>query len=363
MKKYVILLGVTLAAALLLILIPQLAGSSITTVTAVRIMNGNMKSTISCSGTISSEYTSAVSYGYSMKISGISVAVGDSVKKSQKLMDIDQQATRQGIQSGSVSSQSGSSTVSASSSADSQQSEYLNSLAKQYNLTQYSSSGSASSQSGSSSSASVSQIPSEVCAPISGTVTQISAVCGAFTNPRAAIITISDLSHLEVTAQVEESLITKVKDGQTAYVTGDGFSGCCKGYVARIYPSASQSSSLSGTGSTVAVVVKIEKPVSGLKPNLTANVEIVTSDNPKTIAVPYEAVLQDDSNVEYVFRYRNGRAVRQNVVTGDEYDDCVQVVKGLSQGDEILLNPPSTLKSGEIVRLKTAKTGSGVSSK
>lgn len=352
MKKSVLLMIITLVSAISILLVPQIMKSAFPAVQAIRILNGDMKSTVTCKGTIYSLNTKTVSYGYALKITAVYVSIGDQVKKGQKLLSVDRQATLQALNSSGGSS---------SSSSSSQSSDYLNSLAKQYSLSEYAAASAAaasSSAAGNSGSAVSANVPDAICAPISGTVTQLGADSGAFTDSKSPIVVLSDLSRLEVIAQVEGSLVSKVKTGQIAYISGDGLSNHYKGIVTKIYPTADQSGS-DGNTSSVNVAIKIEYPDSQLKPYLSADVEILTSDSPQTIAVPYEAVLEDDENTEYVFVLKNGRAVRRNIRTGNEYDSCIQVTKGLKEGDTVLINPPSTLKSGELVRIKSSSDKTG----
>lgn len=66
--------------------------------------------------------------------------------------------------------------------------------------------------------------------------------------------------------------------------------------------------------------------------------KIVTSESQEFL-VPYEAIQAEENGTEYVFLQKNGRAKKQYVTTGKEYEDGIAVTKGLSSGDLVLSNP------------------------
>jgi multidrug efflux pump subunit AcrA (membrane-fusion protein) len=69
--------------------------------------------------------------------------------------------------------------------------------------------------------------------------------------------------------------------------------------------------------------------------------------------VPFESILQDDNGQEYVFAFKNGRAIRQNITTGDEYDTGVEVLTGITAGETIIDDPPDSLSNGSNISIKS----------
>ncbi len=57
-----------------------------------------------------------------------------------------------------------------------------------------------------------------------------------------------------------------------------------------------------------------------------------------------------------VFIHLNGKAVKRPVKTGPETLLGVRIDKGLSGGEELIINPPQNLKDGEKVKIRVAQS-------
>jgi HlyD family secretion protein len=104
------------------------------------------------------------------------------------------------------------------------------------------------------------------------------------------VMVLSDLTRLFILASVDESDIGKVELGQKVNITADAFSG--KSFFGKIDRIATKGINVSNV---VTFEVKIE--VQGknkllLKPEMTANVEIIVAEKEGVLLVPYEAILQ-----------------------------------------------------------------------
>jgi multidrug efflux pump subunit AcrA (membrane-fusion protein) len=95
----------------------------------------------------------------------------------------------------------------------------------------------------------------ELTAPFDGTITEMNCVEGQSFNSAKAIIVISDLSSMHIKTTINEALISKVKLGQKAIISGNGFKNTeYFGLVESISPIAKQSL---GAGLTETVVEAI----------------------------------------------------------------------------------------------------------
>jgi len=148
------------------------------------------------------------------------------------------------------------------------------------------------------------------------------------------VLTLSDLSRIFVVAAVDESDIGKVREGQTVTITADAYpSKTFRGQVMQI---ATRGVNLSNV---VTFEVKIE--VLGdskalLKPEMTANVEILTAAKDDAILVPAEAVV------------RKGRGKQVVTVIGEGGSkEEVAVAPGLSDGTKTEI--PDGLAAGQTV--------------
>lgn len=99
--------------------------------------------------------------------------------------------------------------------------------------------------------------------------------------------------------------------------------------------------------------IAIDDPDNDLKAGFTARAEIVTDTRRTMLTVPYEAVRQDENNVEFtVYLAEGSRAVRRNIQTGVELLEGVEVTEGLGPADVLLADASAAGKEGALVNLQ-----------
>lgn len=137
-----------------------------------------------------------------------------------------------------------------------------------------------------------------VKAPMSGVVTSVSVVKGD-SYSGGAIAVIEDNSDYEVTAEIDEYDIGKVRVGQEAVIRTNGTGDTeFKGKVKDIAPRATSS----GTGSNVTyrVSISIDMPSDEMKMDMTAKLNIVLNSVDNALTVPVDALQEDDDGSYYV---------------------------------------------------------------
>ena len=123
-----------------------------------------------------------------------------------------------------------------------------------------------------------------IVAPFDGTVVAVGAEVGDLVSSNTSIVTLADLSGLEVLASVDETDISQVKVGQEAQITFDAFTGSTfRGKVLEV--------PLQGTLSQNVVTYQVRLSLEGaqdvsLLPGMTANVKIVTGQRQNVLLVP-----------------------------------------------------------------------------
>jgi HlyD family secretion protein len=201
-------------------------------------------------------------------------------------------------------------------------------------------------------------------APFSGVVVKKMAEIGESVAPippgvnlstsSGAIVALADLGTLEVEADVAESNVAKVQNGQPAEVTVEAIPDRrYKAVLRQVIPTADR------TKATVQVKVTILEKDKDLKPEMSAKVTFLEPDKkseqkaPGTpvVTVAKTAVATRDGK-PVVFVVREGKAVARTVVLGTERQDQVVIQDGLSGGETIVTRPPDTLKNGDAVRVK-----------
>ncbi len=193
----------------------------------------------------------------------------------------------------------------------------------------------------------------KVFAPIDGVVSERNVQIGTIISSGitnvgggTTVLLLSDLSRIFVLASVDESDIGRVQLDQDVQITVDAFPGVpFGGKVVRI---ATKGVNVSNV---VTFEVKIEvtsENKSLLKPEMTANVQIVSDAREDVLLVPVKAISRRDHRSIAMVR-RGGVTVEQEVQLGTTDGMQVEVVSGLAEGDVLVLQssePASRWRGG-----------------
>ena len=169
-----------------------------------------------------------------------------------------------------------------------------------------------------------------------------------------AIVALADLATLEVEADVAESNVAKVQNGQPAEVTVEAIPDRrYKSVLRQVIPTADR------TKATVQVKVTILDKDENLKPEMSAKVTFLEAQKKQAasaapapvVLVPQDAVVNRDGK-SIVFIVREGKAVARTVGIGVERGSQVVIREGLSGGEVLVSHPPETLKDGDAIKVK-----------
>ncbi len=231
-------------------------------------------------------------------------------------------------------------------------------------------------------------------APMSGRVTRLNVeqgetvIVGTMNNPGSLVLTVSDLSVMEVVLEVDETDVPEIALGDSASVELDAFPEVkFPGVVSEIGNSAIRPpSQAAGTGQTPTidfeVVVTLADPEVELRPDLSATAEVITETRLDQLSVPIIALTlrepedvgmasaeaEDDEDaepIEGVFVVRDGQADFTPVEIGIAGQEHFEVVSGLALGDTVVSGPYQvvrTLDDGDAVRPDDATPASASAS-
>ena len=212
-------------------------------------------------------------------------------------------------------------------------------------------------------------------APMAGIITALPveegevAVIGTMNNPGTKLLTIADMSLVEAVMEVDETDIPTVKVGQRATVTIDAYPNKTFTGVVTEVGSSPMTGAASASAEAVNFEVKIqlENPPPGVRPGFSASADIITGTRAKSLAIPIQALVvrekkTGDKSVdeEGVYAHKDGKAQFVPITTGLAGDSNIEVVRGLSDGQEIVTGPFRALrelKDGTKVRKQEEEKG------
>lgn len=158
-------------------------------------------------------------------------------------------------------------------------------------------------------------------------------VAQGISNPMV-ILTIADMSKMQIETQVDETDIGKIAVGQTAVFTVDAYTGKqFTGKVSRI----SQKATVTSNVVYYTVFIDVDATDNLLKPTMTARVLIHSGESKDTLTLPLSA-LKSGSQGQYVTVSRStGKTEDLPVTTGLSGEDRIEVTSGVSEGDQVVV--------------------------
>lgn len=236
--------------------------------------------------------------------------------------------------------------------------------------------------------------------PVDGKVSKLNVekgerVVGTSQMAGTELLRIANLNEMEVVVDVNENDIVKIHLNDTTLIEVDAYLGQkFKGIVTSIANSANTNGTSADQITNFEVKIRILRDSyshllnnkqdnnSPFRPGMTATVDIQTKTIKNVLAVPIEAVTlrtdttsenkiskrnkkdegeeeKDKNNkeeaIELVFIFENGKAVIKPVKTGIQDNNFIQLLSGISKGDEVIVGPYKTvsklLKNRSLVKV------------
>jgi HlyD family secretion protein len=201
-----------------------------------------------------------------------------------------------------------------------------------------------------------------IYAPMSGTISDLNKEQGEIAIgsqfQEDVIMVLADLNAMEALVNVDENDIVSIALGQVAEIEVDALPGqLLAGTVVEIANSAN----VAGQGTTsqktefeVTIAVSLAKEE--LRPGMTASADIITDTRDAALSIPIQSVTvrtieqlkegdenaeknftpAEDGFVELAWVVEDGKVQARQVETGIQGEELIEVVGGLSEGDEIV---------------------------
>ena len=196
-------------------------------------------------------------------------------------------------------------------------------------------------------------------APFDGTVLSKDADVGEMVAPfssagssRGAVVTLADMSSLEVEADVSESNLYKVRVGSPAEIVLDAYPNVkYPAMVKKIVPTADRSRA------TVLTKIAFTQIDDKVLPEMSARVNFLPdrvdsgkAAMPAVIAIPKSAVTNRDGR-KVVYKVVGQNVVEVAIQAGRELGTFTEISSGIAVGDQVVLSPASGMKSGDKIEL------------
>jgi len=195
----------------------------------------------------------------------------------------------------------------------------------------------------------------KVYAPFDGVITARNTDIGDLINsgsntaPRTDLFDISQTRTLRVYVNVPEEYSQGTKPGQTAAeVALAEFPG--KRFPGKLVRT---SESINATTRTLLVEVDLDNPGGNLFSGSYAEVHLNIPAQNSTFLLPVSALIFRSDKLQ-VGVVRNGKAAVTDVTPGHDFGDQIEIVAGLKPDDQVILNPPDSLVSGQQVTIVQA---------
>lgn len=197
----------------------------------------------------------------------------------------------------------------------------------------------------------------EIRAPFDGVILSKSANVGDMVTPfsnatdsKGAVVTMADMSTLEVEADVSEGSLGKVAVGQPAEIVLDALPGeRFPGRISRMVPTVDRAKA------TVMTKVRFDAIDPRILPEMSAKVAFLSretseADRRPVSAIPVDAVVQRDGR-SMVFVVKDGVVTAVPVTTGAKLGEAIAIGSEVKAGEKVVVKPPADLASGAQVRV------------
>ncbi len=183
-------------------------------------------------------------------------------------------------------------------------------------------------------------------ANVGDVITPFSSALGS----QAAVVTMADMSTLEVEADISESNLGKVNLDQPCEIQLDALPDTrFRGRLLRLVPTVDRAKA------TVMAKIRFEELDPRFLPEMSAKVAFLSQEVPqgsrsaRTVVQPGAVVQRDGGSV--VFAIKDGRVAQVAVDVGAKIGELTEIRAGVKPGDKVVLRPPDKLHDGARVSL------------
>ncbi|MBN2619929.1 efflux RND transporter periplasmic adaptor subunit [candidate division WOR-3 bacterium] len=178
-----------------------------------------------------------------------------------------------------------------------------------------------------------------ITAPISGNVANIMVDIGSMVTPQMPVATVVEFSRVEIAFNMSENAIGCIIKGNKVEIVADALSGqSFTGTVTEVSPVIDPMSR------TVSAKAMVNNPKKLLKPGMTARVILTLDAKDNVLVIPRDVLLDG-----FLFVVKDSAAERRDVEIGLVGDERIEVISGLTEGEQVVIIGQQRLAGGEKV--------------
>lgn len=192
----------------------------------------------------------------------------------------------------------------------------------------------------------------EIRAPFSGVIDDVMSDPGQLIVPgQTPVIRIVNLSDMYVKASIPENYLRSVKKGSQVIVNLVSIDKEFTGIVRQV------SNYINPANRSFEIEVAIPNDEGLVKPNLIATVRVNDYQVDDAIVIPENILHENSAGEQIIYTYKPvndsiGEAKRRVVETGKSYKNKVEILKGISAGDTVIIEGSKNLREGQKVIIK-----------
>lgn len=180
---------------------------------------------------------------------------------------------------------------------------------------------------------------------IDGVVTKVEEGDTSFVGINTSTVIVQDINDLKLVVEVNKNDFKEIKLGQKALIiNNDG--NVINGEVSFINPTAERKNKITDNESYIKIDINILESSEGFTIGFNNEVDILVGEANNTVVAPIEAIVTEKGNINYAYVISNDNLVKREIVIGLEGEQEVEILEGLSAGEEVVLNPNNTLSDG-----------------
>ncbi len=184
----------------------------------------------------------------------------------------------------------------------------------------------------------------EILAPFAGVLGLRSVSVGDYVKEGQDIVNLEAIDPLKVDFRVPEVYLKKLRVGQNLQISLDAFPN--QGYLGRIY---AINPAIDSAGRAVVLRATVQNSDGRLRPGGFARVRLLLDERSDALTIPEQALVPSGED-QYVFRVAEGRAQRVKVEIGQRSEGKVEVMRGLANGEAIVIAGQMKLRDGVPVK-------------